>query len=114
VFDATPPPPFPGPGIQLVKALPRASPLPPWVSGGVRAILRELPGAVVVVEDTAPTLPALPAQRKILGGRWKYFTPGLPSPLAMATPVPAWMDPSVIRSGGNVVHKIYSFGGLSD
>lgn len=107
------PPQPPGPEIRLVKALPRASQLPPWVIGGVKAILRDLPGAVVVIEDEAPRLPALPAQKTFLGGRLKYAAAGLPSPHALTPPVPPWMDPTVIRSGGNVVHKIYTFGGVS-
>lgn len=105
-----PPPPHPGPMIPLVKALPRASALPPWVTG-VRAILHELPGAVVVVEDEALHLIPLQPQRKILGGRLRFSASGLPSPLALSPPIPEWMDPSVIRSGGNVVHRNYSFGG---
>jgi hypothetical protein len=107
------PPPTPGPEVPLLKALPQASPLPPWVTGGVKAILHELPGAVVVVEDDAPRLSPLPAQWKLLAGRVRLSAPGAPSLLSLSPPIPQWLDTSVIRSGGNVVHRVYSFGGVS-
>lgn len=96
-----------------MKVLPKASPLPLWVTGGIKAVLRDLPGAVVVVEDEALRLPSMPTQKVFLGGRLKYSASSLPSPLALSPPIPPWMDTSVIRSGGNVVHRIYTFGGVT-
>jgi len=107
------PPPAPGPQIPLVRSLPKASPVPGWGSGEISAYLRDLPGAVVVVEEEAFGLSPLPSLRSILVLRMKLLAAGLPSPLSLSSGIAVWADPSVIRSGGNAVHKVYSFGGAS-
>lgn len=79
---------------------------------GVRDALREVPGAVVVVEDTAPVfLTQLPPHRRfrplnvrVFGGPNPPIFPGTP-------PMPVWMDPSITISGGNIVHRVFTFGG---
>jgi hypothetical protein len=68
---------------------------------------------VVVVEDEALGLNPLPSLRSILVLRMKLLAAGLPSPLSLSSGIAVWADPSVIRSGGNVVHRVYTFGGAS-
>lgn len=66
-------------------------------------------GATVVVEDEFLALPILPAGRHWGVFRWRSSE----NPLALgALPTPVWMDPSVTRSGGNVVNRVYGFGGV--
>ena len=72
----------------------------------IKAALREMPGAVVNVEDEAPVfLTKLPPSLRFLGGGLRVFAGT--GTLAM----PVWMDPNVTMSGGNVVGRVYSFGG---
>ncbi len=71
-----------------------------------RAALREMPGAVVVVEEDAPALlTKLPPSLRLFHGSLRLFAGTGPSTM------PVWMDPNVTMSGGNVVNRIYSFGG---
>lgn len=107
---APPPPPKVGPDLPLVRPLPRASAVGSWASCGIEAFARGVPGAVVVVEDEAVPLQVLPSLRSQLGGRFRLFGTG--SPPQTGPVVPDWMDPTVIRSGGNVVHRVYSIGGV--
>ena len=79
---------------------------------GTKAALREIPGAVVVVEDETPVFltrlpPSLritPWNFRIFGGQEQVGFPGTP-------PMPVWLDPNITMSGGNVVNRVYSFGG---
>jgi len=79
---------------------------------GTKAALREIPGAVVVVEDETPIfltrLPPsfrfAPWNLRIFGGNDQVGRSGTP-------PIPMWMDPNITMSGGNVVNRVYSFGG---
>lgn len=64
-------------------------------------------GAVVVVEDELPAFPLIAPSLAL--GRFRFHDRALP-PNPMATPT--WMDPSVTRSGGNVVHRVFSIGGV--
>ena len=79
---------------------------------GTRAALREIPGAVVVVEDDAPTfLNRLPPGLRFSPWNLRLFS-GRENPAFPSTPPPpAWMDPNVTISGGNVVHRVFTFGG---
>jgi hypothetical protein len=83
-----------------------------WAPNGIEAFVRELPGAVVVVEDEVVQLNTLPSLRTLLKLRMNLMAAGLPFPPIFAAPIPEWADPTVIRSGGNVVHRIYSLGGV--
>lgn len=105
------PPPDPGPMIPMVRPLPRASAVADWGPGGLRDALAGMPGAVVVVEDEAQRLNTLPSLRSMLQNRVKLMATGLPAPFSLSPGLPVWMDPNVVRSGGNAVHKVYSFGG---
>lgn len=79
-----------------------------------RAALREIPGAIVMVEDEAPTfLTQMPPSMKLLRGHLRVFS-GQDQPTFPATPpIPVWMDPAVTTSGGNVVNRLFSVGGGS-
>jgi len=73
--------------------------------------LREMPGAVVVVEEDAPEplAKAATAQsfiRRRLHLRLKKEFPAFP----VTPPMPQWMDPNVTVSGGNVVHQNFPLG----
>jgi len=71
-----------------------------------RAALREMPGAVVLIEDDSPAfLTKIPPTLRLLHGNLRLFTGGGTSPM------PVWMDPNVTMSGGNVASRVYSFGG---
>ena len=105
------PPPFVGPLVPGAAALPRLSALPPWANGGLPAFIREVAGAVVVVEGEAIYLATLPDTVRVGGRRLNLFIGR--SLLDRMGPLgpPVWNDPSVIRSGGNVVHRVYTVGG---
>ncbi len=107
------PPPDPGPMVPMVRPLPKASAVAAWGPGGLLDLLAELPGAVVVVEDEAQRLNTLPSLRSMLQNRVKLMAAGLPAPFSLSPGMPVWMDPNLVRSGGNVVHKVYGFGGAS-
>jgi hypothetical protein len=101
VIDAPPAMSAPPPGLPVLPAGFSAE-------RAARRAARELGGAVVVVEDDLlPLPPSAPPLR--LG--WFRFSDGAlpPGPSAL----PAWMDPGVVRAGGNVVHRTYTFGGTN-
>jgi len=77
-----------------------------------RIALREMPGAVVTVEEEAVRfMTDLPPAVKLLRGNLRLFT-GRTQPVFPATPpMPLWMDPSVTTSGGNVVNRLFTIGG---
>lgn len=104
-------PPHPGPMVPLARPLPRASVVADWTPNGIEAHLRDLPGAVVVVEDEAPRFNLGTSLRSLLETRVKLMAAGLPPQLSLSTSAPLWSDPSVIRAGGNVVHRVYGLGG---
>lgn len=95
-----------------MRPLPRASAVGSWAPCGIEPFLRDLPGAVVVVEDEALRLNVMPSMRSWLEVRMKLMAAGLPFPPIFQGPLPEWVDPTVIRSGGNVVHRIYNLGGV--
>lgn len=71
-----------------------------------REALRQMPGAVVDVEDEAPVfLAKLPPSLRLFKGGLRVFAG------TGTSPMPVWMDPNVTMSGGNVVGRVYSFGG---
>lgn len=107
-----PPPPLPGPDIVLVRPLPRASAVGSWSPCGIENYVHGLAGAVVVVEDEAIHLNVLPSLRSILEVRMRLMGAGQPFPSIFDGPLPEWTDPTVIRSGGNVVHRVYALGGI--
>lgn len=77
-----------------------------------RGALREIPGAIVTVEDEAASFMAdFPPALKLLRGNLRLFT-GRDQPVFPATPpMPLWMDPSATMSGGNVVNRLFTIGG---
>ena len=84
---------------------------PYWVSGGIKSVLRDVPGAVVTVEDTLDLMPHL-APRLSLMNRKMRLTSGERRIEALSVPPPDWMNPMVFKSGGNVVQRAYDFGGV--
>lgn len=108
-----PPPPAPlcGPPAPALKgATPHSASFS--LARATRAALREMPGAIVTVEDEAATFMAdLPPALKLLRGNLRLFT-GRDQPAFPTTPpMPLWMDPSVTMSGGNVVNRLFTIGG---
>lgn len=68
-------------------------------------------GAMVVVEDTFLALPTLPASAHWWFLQWRNGDGTLP--LAFGPQAgPMWMNPSVVRAGGNVVNQVFGFGGV--
>lgn len=97
-FPSLPPTP---PAIRLV-----APSLSFDVARAAKRAAKEM-GAVVVVEDELPAFPLVSPNLSL--GRFRFHDVALPpNPMAM----PVWMDPSVTRSGGNVVHRVFSIGGV--
>lgn len=104
------PPAIVGPVVPGAAALPRPAAL--HTPGGRRALLRSLPGAVVVVEDEAPRLGARPGALALEGLGLRLFLGGSRTFLGPGVPAPVWNDPTVVRSGGTVVHRVYPLGGV--
>ncbi len=104
------PPPFVGPLVPGAAALPRPAAL--HTPAGRRTLLRGLPGAVVVVEDEAPRL-SRPLRGLALEGLGvRLFLGGSRTWVGAGVPPPVWNDPTVTRSGGNVVQRVYPLGGI--
>jgi hypothetical protein len=84
------------------------------MSALVRDAMRET-GATVVVEDALPPLQEKAPERiRLLGSNLRLHLAPRPLPPGEGpVPLPVWADPSVIRQGGNVVGRIYTFGGGS-
>lgn len=76
----------------------------------VKQAMREIPGAVVVVEEDALPPIALKTMNLKFGKGWlrigQKLTPKLPSHMDL----PKWMDPNITYSGGNVAHRNYPIG----
>lgn len=108
MFQAQPPPPAPPPPAPRLVHLPAGF----HAAAAARRAAQEL-GALVIVEDELPTLPTPAEPISFKGLRLRaghlLLPPGVWAPGAL--PVPVWMDPSVVRSGGNVVNRVYTFGG---
>ena len=102
-----------GPTLPPIKGVTRVSSAPVWVTYGTRAVLRNLPGATVEVEDSMPDilphdLPFRPLARgplRLRGGD------NLKDPHLVVAP--EWMNPTVVMAGPNVVQRSYGFGGLA-
>ena len=76
-----------------------------------RAALREMPGAVVVVEEDGPApLAKQGAGASFLRGRLRLLTRKDLPVFPATTPMPRWMDPTVTMSGGNVVGQTFAIG----
>jgi hypothetical protein len=102
-----------GPQLPPIKGLRPPLPLAASVADYTRASLRDLAGgAVVVVEDYLP-LPMLmvPTGFSLIGGRLRFQTGGLGlGAFQGGVAVFPWMDSNAVRSGGNVVSRIYPIG----
>lgn len=81
------------------------------VARASRSALREMPGAIVVVEEDGPIpLAQETGSRSIFRGKLRLLTKR-DFPVFPATPpMPRWMDPNVTMSGGNVVGQIFPIG----
>jgi len=112
-----PPPDSIGPSLPAAQMLPRISALPFWSNGTVVSPLKDIPSAVVVVEEDGIQWLAPP------GGShppaWvvrvrKAFHMWLFGPQSEFSPAsyPPGMDPWVTTSGGNVVGRTYALGGV--
>jgi hypothetical protein len=100
-----------GPPAPVIKGMaPRSAIFS--LSQASKVALREMPGAIVVVEDDAPVfLTKLPPSMSLLRGHLRLFSGTQQPPFSVTPPMPVWMDPSVTTAGGNVVNRIFGFGG---
>lgn len=101
-----------GPSVQAIKGVGKApvTMAPYWVTGGIKALLKDVPGAVVTVEDTLDLMPHI-STRSLMNGKMR-LTSGERRIDSLSVPAPDWMNPMAIKSGGNVVQRSYGFGGL--
>lgn len=97
----TPAPP-PGPPLPRLKGVT----LPP----AHQVALRETPGAVVVVEGTALSVQPEDMVRAWLRAPGRNRSLLKPTGASAHAAQPLWMNPDVIRSGGNVIHRTYPIG----
>jgi hypothetical protein len=115
--DLPPPPPAlkepcgpPAPALKHAK--PRSAAFSVPIASKVAA--REMPGAIVAVEDESVTfLTQMPAGLKLMNGGLRLFTGREQPTFPMTPPMPVWMDPSVTMSGGNVAQRLFTIGGGS-
>ncbi len=115
LIDAQPPHPKPvaalcGPPAPAYKGLTARS-TAFSAAHAVRRGLRDMPGAVVVVEEEGPEqLSQQAVARTLLRGRLllalKKELPVFPA----TPPMPRWLDPNVTMSGGNVVGQMFPIG----
>jgi len=98
-------PSFPPKGAQ------KASTAPYWEAYGIRAVLRDVPGAVVIVEDTMPEI--LPHPGLSLFHSSVSFKNGDVLADPKVAPMPDWLNPGNVISSGNVAQRSYNLLGLS-
>lgn len=107
--------PPPGPMPPAPKVLRLGSPTQGFDVGRAAKFAAREMGATVVVEDFLFAFPPLPPSLRLGLFRWRNGDSD-PVPSALAPPAqtfPAWMNPSVVRAGGNVVGQVYGFGGAA-
>jgi hypothetical protein len=99
-----------GPLPPKVKGLNKTLADAPTVSLMVRATMRDFTGgAVVVVEDELPRFnQKLNTGVVVFDGKLRFLKPVLGQSYGL--PVPVWMNPNVVMSGGNIVQRSYAFG----
>lgn len=98
-----------GPNFPPMKGVEQMKPCPYWVSWGIQAVLRDVPSAVVTVEETyQPILSRpLPPSFRFPGTGMKVRS-GRPSRTELEVPTPEWNDASILRnSAGNIVHRMF-------
>ena len=112
-----PPPDFVGPTLPAAQVLPAISPLPYWSNGTVVSPLRDLPSAVVIVEEDgiqwlAPPGGSHPPAWVVRVRRVFHVWLFGPQSEYGPSPYPMGMDSSVTTSGGNVLQRTYALGGV--
>lgn len=76
-----------------------------------RTALREMPGAVVVVEEDGPApLAKQSAGASLFKGRLRLLARKDLPVFPATTPMPRWMDPTITMSGGNVAGQVFPMG----
>ncbi len=76
-----------------------------------RSALREMPGAIVVVEEEGPApLTKQSTGASLLRGKLRLLTRKDLPVFPATTPMPRWMDPNITMSGGNVVGQTFPIG----
>lgn len=99
-----------GPPAPALKGIPNRS-ASFSLTHASRMALREMPGAVVVVEEDGPE--ALSTQtlgKSFFRGQLRLLTKKDFPIFPTTPPMPRWMDPSVTMSGGNVVGQVFPLG----
>lgn len=115
LLDAPPPPPKPlaahcGPPAPALKGA-RVVSASFSVARASRSAIREMPGAIVVVEeDGLVPLAQETGSQSLFRGKLRLLT-RRDLPVFPATPpMPRWMDPNITMSGGNVVNQVFPIG----
>lgn len=100
-----------GPSFPPIKGARKASTAPYWETYGIQAVLRDVPGAVVIVEDTLPEILPHP------GLSFFHSSVSLKSGEVLAdphvVPMPDWLNPGNVMANGNVAQRSYNLLGLS-
>ena len=102
-----------GPELPPVKGLRRPLPIAASVADYAHSAIIEIGGgAVVVVEDYLPfAMPKVPEGFTLIGGRLRFQTGAAVGPTTQGVqPAFPWMDSNAVRSGGNVVGRVYPMG----
>jgi len=103
-----------GPTLPPIKGVSKVSTAPIWVAYGVRATLRNMPGATVVVEDTMPDYFPRPMIKSTVAFGSVFIRLNRNQPtrreLNLAQPpvyIPDGANPMIVMAGGNVVHRMF-------
>ena len=117
VIDAPAPPPKPlvvpcGPPAPTLKGAHSTSTSASFsIARASRSALREMPGAIVVVEEDAAAPISREAYTRSLGRSKLRLLTKKDLPVFPSTPpMPRWMDPNVTMSGGNTVAQVFPIG----
>lgn len=81
------------------------------IARATRSALREMPGAVVVVEeDGLAPLAMEGVGASFFRGKLRLLTKRDLQVFSATPPMPRWMNPNVTMSGGNVVGQTFAIG----
>jgi len=76
-----------GPHLPHMKGIEKVSQMPFWVSGGMKSVLKDIPGAVVAVEEDAlPIMDKLPTRIKVFGSQVRLMKDQAGDPLSVPAP----------------------------
>ena len=101
-----------GPCLPTVKGAQKAPRTLYWVTYGMRAVLRDIPGASVVVEDVMPEiLPQTAPRLSVFHVNFSFQREDQGLDPRAARSMPEWQNPGNVRAGGNIIHRSYDIVG---